>query len=182
MRAGRAPAISAGNACPRAARSDSVPASDGEEYFAMALFFAAHRWGNGAGIYDYESEANAILDTMLHKEEMNGGVVAGVTNMFDRAQHQIVFVPVGNMGRLHRPFLSSPRLLRIVGALGARLERAARRRTAPSGGRRRRAAGCCSPRRPIRRPASRPIMRSLTGGRARSAAMAISASTPSGPR
>ncbi|MDB5721116.1 MAG: hypothetical protein JWP15_1734 [Alphaproteobacteria bacterium] len=78
--------------CPR----DTVPASDGEEYFAAALFFAAHRWGNGKGIYDYEAEANAILDTMLHKQEMNGGVVDGVTDMFDRARHQIVFVPVGD--------------------------------------------------------------------------------------
>ena len=26
------------------------PAPDGEEYFAMALFFASHRWGDGEGI------------------------------------------------------------------------------------------------------------------------------------
>jgi endo-1,4-beta-D-glucanase Y len=76
--------------CPR----DTVPASDGEEYFATALFFAAHRWGNGKGVYDYEAAANAILDTMLHKEEMNGGRVGGVTNMFDHEHKQVVFVPV----------------------------------------------------------------------------------------
>jgi endo-1,4-beta-D-glucanase Y len=70
-----------------------TPASDGEEYFATALFFAAHRWGNGTGIYNYEAEANRILNTMLHKEDMNGGVVNGVTNMFDRVQGQVVFVP-----------------------------------------------------------------------------------------
>jgi endo-1,4-beta-D-glucanase Y len=93
---------------PEGCARDSVPASDGEEYFAMALFFAAHRWGNGAGIYDYESEANAILDTMLHKEEMNGGVVAGVTNMFDRAQHQVVFVPVGNWAGFTDPSYHLP--------------------------------------------------------------------------
>lgn len=29
------------------------PAPDGEEYFAMALFFAADRWGNGTGIFHY---------------------------------------------------------------------------------------------------------------------------------
>jgi endo-1,4-beta-D-glucanase Y len=75
--------------CPR----DAVPDSDGEEYFATALFFAAHRWGNGKGVHDYEAAANAILDTMLHKEEMNGGRVGGVTNMFDRARRQVVFVP-----------------------------------------------------------------------------------------
>jgi oligosaccharide reducing-end xylanase len=30
------------------------PAPDGEEYFAMALLFAAKRWGNGDGIFNYE--------------------------------------------------------------------------------------------------------------------------------
>jgi endo-1,4-beta-D-glucanase Y len=87
---------------------DAVPASDGEEYFAMALFFAAHRWGNGAGIYDYESEANAILDTMLHKEDMNGGVIESVTNMFDRGQHQVVFVPNGNWAGFTDPSYHLP--------------------------------------------------------------------------
>ena len=33
------------------------PAPDGEEFFAMSLFFAAHRWGNGEGIFNYEAEA-----------------------------------------------------------------------------------------------------------------------------
>ena len=32
-------------------------APDGEEYYAMALLFAAHRWGNGKGIYNYQAEA-----------------------------------------------------------------------------------------------------------------------------
>ena len=43
-----------------------MPASDGEEYFAMALFFAAHRWGNGKGIYNYRAEADKILRGMRH--------------------------------------------------------------------------------------------------------------------
>lgn len=44
-------------------------APDGEEFFAMALFFAAHRWGNGAGIFDYEREAKELLHTCIHKGE-----------------------------------------------------------------------------------------------------------------
>ncbi|WP_272975876.1 glycosyl hydrolase family 8 [Deinococcus geothermalis] len=75
---------------------DANPASDGEEYFATALFFASHRWGDGNGIYNYSAEANNILNTMLHKEDMNGGVVNGVTNMFDREHKQVVFVPEGD--------------------------------------------------------------------------------------
>jgi endo-1,4-beta-D-glucanase Y len=70
-----------------------APASDGEEYFATALFFASHRWGDGSGIYAYSAEANRILNTMLHKEDMNGGVVDGVTNMFDETYQQVVFTP-----------------------------------------------------------------------------------------
>ena len=48
-------------------------APDGEEYFAMALFFAAHRWGNGEGIFDYEAEARRLLHTCLHKGENGEG-------------------------------------------------------------------------------------------------------------
>lgn len=65
------------------------PAPDGEEYFAMALFMAAHRWGSGTGIYDYESEARAILRAALHKGE---GGRSGAP-MWNRNNHQILFVP-----------------------------------------------------------------------------------------
>lgn len=91
--------------CPR----DAGPASDGEEYFATALFFAAHRWeGGGSGVHDYAAQANAILDTMLHKEEMNGGVVQGVTNMFDRKAKQVVFVPIGRFAGFSDPSYHLP--------------------------------------------------------------------------
>ncbi|HTM80189.1 glycosyl hydrolase family 8 [Asticcacaulis sp.] len=41
-------------------------APDGEEYYVMALYFAAHRWGNGKGIYNYQAEADKILSGMRH--------------------------------------------------------------------------------------------------------------------
>jgi oligosaccharide reducing-end xylanase len=69
---------------------DANPASDGEEWFVMALFFAAARWGNGDGILNYQAEAQAILDTMLHKNEENSALA---TNMFDPQTRQVVFVP-----------------------------------------------------------------------------------------
>ena len=69
---------------------DPGPASDGEEWFVMALFFAAHRWGNGDGIFNYAAEAQSLLHTMLHKNE---GGDDSVTPMFDRKEKQIVFVP-----------------------------------------------------------------------------------------
>ncbi|HEY6330320.1 MAG TPA: glycosyl hydrolase family 8 [Blastocatellia bacterium] len=42
------------------------PAPDGEEYYAMALLFAARRWGNGEGIYNYQQQAERILHLMRH--------------------------------------------------------------------------------------------------------------------
>jgi oligosaccharide reducing-end xylanase len=47
-------------------------APDGEEYFTMALYFAAHRWGNGKGIYNYPAEADKILRGMRHHAVMSG--------------------------------------------------------------------------------------------------------------
>jgi len=66
------------------------PASDGEEWFVMALLFASGRWGDGTGIFNYRAEAQAILDTMLHKEEQKSDLA---TNMFDAKTKQVVFVP-----------------------------------------------------------------------------------------
>lgn len=65
------------------------PAPDGEEFFAMALFFASHRWGDGEGIFQYEKEAGDILSACLHKGE-NGR--AGEP-MWNRENFQILFVP-----------------------------------------------------------------------------------------
>ncbi|MTK05427.1 glycosyl hydrolase family 8 [Micromonospora sp. CP22] len=87
---------------------DNNPASDGEEYFATALFFAGHRWGNGTGIYRYTTEANAILDTMLHKEDMNGGEIESVTNMFNRTEKMIVFVPYASASTFTDPSYHLP--------------------------------------------------------------------------
>ncbi len=48
------------------------PAPDGEEYFVMSLYFAAHRWGNGKGIYNYQAEADKILRGMRHHPVLSG--------------------------------------------------------------------------------------------------------------
>jgi len=47
-------------------------APDGEEYLVTALYFAAHRWGNGQGIYNYQAEADKILRGMRHHPAMTG--------------------------------------------------------------------------------------------------------------
>lgn len=72
-------------------RLSNGPAPDGEEWIVTALFFAAHRWGNGEGIFNYTVEAQALIRAMLHKhKEPNRGPVG---DMFDRKEKQIVFVP-----------------------------------------------------------------------------------------
>ena len=48
-------------------KSDT-PAPDGEEYFAMALYFAAGRWSGGQGTYDYRARADELLHTMLQQK------------------------------------------------------------------------------------------------------------------
>ncbi len=81
------------------------PAPDGEEWFVMALFFAARRWGNGEGIFNYEAEAQSLLRHMLHG---NGAGDDSVTPMFDRQEKQIVFVPHGPGSRFTDPSYHLP--------------------------------------------------------------------------
>ena len=65
------------------------PAPDGEEFFAMALFFASNRWGDGEGIFNYSQEARNILSECVHKgEEDHPG-----EPMWDRERKLIKFIP-----------------------------------------------------------------------------------------
>lgn len=70
-------------------RNADGPAPDGEEYFAMALFFASHRWGDGEGIFCYSKCAKEILSDCIHKGEYGRAGAA----MWNRENHQILFVP-----------------------------------------------------------------------------------------
>lgn len=70
-------------------RNANGPAPDGEEFFAMALFFASHRWGDGEGIFNYSQQAKEILKACIHKGE-NG---REGTPMWNRENKQILFVP-----------------------------------------------------------------------------------------
>ena len=70
-------------------RNANGAAPDGEEFFAMALFFASHRWGDGEGIYCYSGQARKILRACIHKGE-NGR--PGYP-MWNHENRQILFVP-----------------------------------------------------------------------------------------
>ncbi len=76
------------------------PAPDGEEFFAMALFFAANRWGNGEGIFHYTKEARDILHTCVHKGNGNSCIGQGLTEgdgngypMWEPYNRLIKFIP-----------------------------------------------------------------------------------------
>ncbi|MBN2440730.1 MAG: xylanase [Spirochaetales bacterium] len=85
------------------------PAPDGEEYFAMALYFAWQRWGNGTGIYDYKAEADHICYRMLHQGE-NAETHSRVTSMFnaDGKMDVICFVPYGDAATFTDPSYHIP--------------------------------------------------------------------------
>jgi oligosaccharide reducing-end xylanase len=69
-------------------RNAEGPAPDGEEYYAMALFFASHRWGDGPAPLDYSNQARQILRACVHKGEASEG-----DPMWDPATKLIKFVP-----------------------------------------------------------------------------------------
>lgn len=74
---------------PDGSRRAQGPAPDGEEYFAMALMFAANRWGDGEAPYDYMNQAKTILRHCVHQDEM----IKGGCTMWDRDNCLIKFVP-----------------------------------------------------------------------------------------
>ena len=65
------------------------PAPDGEEYFAMALFMASARWGDGEGSFNYSARAREILRHTVHQHEM----VKGGEPMWEPKNAYIRFIP-----------------------------------------------------------------------------------------
>ena len=74
---------------PDGTRNSDGPAPDGEEYFAMALFFASARWGDGKPPYDYAAQARDILRHAVHQPE----IVKGGNAMWDPETALIRFIP-----------------------------------------------------------------------------------------
>ncbi len=73
-----------------------TPAPDGEEYFVTALYFAANRWDNGEGIYNYKAWADRILTDMRHREIKTGKAgnsMVTVGPMVNEDHKMILFVP-----------------------------------------------------------------------------------------
>jgi oligosaccharide reducing-end xylanase len=73
---------------PSGVKNAHGPASDGEEYFALALLFASHRWGDGPAPFDYGVQAKALLRECLHKGESGPG-----EPLWDPRSKLIKFIP-----------------------------------------------------------------------------------------
>ncbi len=114
---------------------DSGSASDGEEWFAMALFFAAHRWGNGRAVpnnatfghppgepspsarrlsgdaspYPPKSNGNyeAEAQTLL-RDMLHQRATSEVIPIFNRKEKQVVFVPNPHAGYFTDPSYHLP--------------------------------------------------------------------------
>ena len=82
---------------------NGVSASDGEEWIVTALFFAAHRWGDGEGIFAYSKEAQALLREMLHKPTSGED-----TAIFNRKHKQVTFCPIGRAATITDPSYHLP--------------------------------------------------------------------------
>jgi oligosaccharide reducing-end xylanase len=96
-------------------RMSQFVAPDGEEYYVMALYFAAHRWGNGAGIYHYQQEADELLSRLLHRPVIAGPVPWRGTNrivkggpLFDREHKMVLFTPSSERDRYSDPSYHLP--------------------------------------------------------------------------
>ena len=97
---------------------DGNTASDGEEYFIMALMFASNRWGN-EGIYNYEAEANYIIKNCFNKP-MEGYPYSGYTNLFDMTEKQITFVPYASAATFTDPSYHLPAFYELWAKWGAK--------------------------------------------------------------
>jgi oligosaccharide reducing-end xylanase len=92
-------------------RNSELVAPDGEEYFVTALYFAAHRWGNGAGIYNYAAEADRLLAAMRHREVITGPTPRGEVTagpLFDEERKMVLFSPSAEVTRHTDPSYHLP--------------------------------------------------------------------------
>jgi oligosaccharide reducing-end xylanase len=79
----------------------------GFEHFVTALIFANDRW-KSTGAINYAADALELLHTARHKEEDNGGIVDGVTNLYDAATALPFDVPDVSSAEVTRPSLVMP--------------------------------------------------------------------------
>ncbi len=94
-------------------------APDGESYYVMVLFFAANRWGNGGGIYNYKEQADQLLTNLRHRAVIKGPVSSLRRNtnstsivtagpLFSEEHKMVLFSPSSERGQFTDPSYHLP--------------------------------------------------------------------------
>jgi oligosaccharide reducing-end xylanase len=107
-----------GNDWPVEYNANEPPASDGEEYFAAALYLADRRWGSG-GELNYQAEADALTHAMLHNPES-----AGRTPLIHPEANQVTFVPYGTSAEHSDPSYHLPAFYELFATDGPQVNAA----------------------------------------------------------
>jgi oligosaccharide reducing-end xylanase len=108
--------------------NEETAAPDGEEYFAMSLYFAAGRWSRaGSGIYNYKQQADQLLTTMRHRAAKTGVTKFGPRTVgaeVDERYKMIRFVPVMNRADFTDPSYHVPAFYELWALWGPQADRA----------------------------------------------------------
>jgi oligosaccharide reducing-end xylanase len=91
----------------------TVPAPDGDQYFAAALYLADQRWGSDGDV-DYKQEADNITSAMLH----NVATSDGRYPIVNPAADMVVFVPSGVSDGFTDPSYHLPAFYELFAADG----------------------------------------------------------------
>ncbi|MEY4550403.1 MAG: hypothetical protein RL685_6598, partial [Pseudomonadota bacterium] len=108
---------SAANNWPVTYTANEPPASDGEEYFAAALYLADRRWGS-AGELNYQAEADNLSHAMLHNPTS-----AGRTSLINSESNQVTFVPYGTSAEHSDPSYHLPAFYELFATDGPQVNR-----------------------------------------------------------
>jgi oligosaccharide reducing-end xylanase len=109
-------------------RMSQFVAPDGEEYYVTALYFAAHRWRNGAGIYNYKQQADELLSRMRHRAPITGSMPMPWRNtnvtvtagpLFDEKHKMVLFSPSSERNRFTDPSYHLPAFYELWSRWGA---------------------------------------------------------------
>jgi oligosaccharide reducing-end xylanase len=106
--------------------NEETAAPDGEEYFVMALYFAADRWGDGSGIYNYKREADELLTNMRHRAEKTGPTKFGMRTVAAEVNEEakmIRFVPSITRGDFTDPSYHLPAFYELWARWGPAADR-----------------------------------------------------------
>ncbi len=104
-----------------------TPSPLAEQYFVTALYFAAHRWGNGNGIYEYSAHASRILGEIRHHPVTTGTTLYGERTlgpMVDEQSKLILFMPDGSDDKYTAPGYLIPGFYELWALWGPEEDRA----------------------------------------------------------